>query len=191
MRPLERFAITRGSRRSPRHVDVRIAVLYMTRFPSVLNIHFFFPLENARNQKLVFVFVFVFTTCTMYEWLSSGSGWLLSFTFVAASLSPASTRDMLAKTAAVLAVGSAAAFAPGAVPRRAPSIRASVAPLRVVANSEPRRQFLANVGAFAFGAAIITTNEQALALSPPENNGVVPGSEDDPYSSNSIMKQVL
>jgi hypothetical protein len=28
MRLLERFAITRGSRRSPRHVDVRIAVLY-------------------------------------------------------------------------------------------------------------------------------------------------------------------
>jgi hypothetical protein len=99
--------------------------------------------------------------------------------------------DMLAKTAAVLAVGSAAAFAPGAVPRRAPSIRASVAPLRVVANFEPRRQFLVNVGAFAFGAAISTTNAQALALSPPENNGVVPGSEDDPYSSNSIMKQVL
>lgn len=99
---------------------------------------------------------------------------------------------MIAKTAAVLAIGSAAAFAPGAVLHRAPSIRASVAPLRVVANSEPgRRQFLANVAAFAVGAAISTTNLHALALSPPENNGVVPGSEDDPYSSKSIMKQVL
>ena len=97
---------------------------------------------------------------------------------------------MLKGTAICALACSAAAFTPSTIPLRM-THRSSVAPLHSVAQSDsptqPRRQFLLQVGSFATALSSACVSP-ALALSPPADAPV--GTEDDPYSPASIDKQV-